>query len=288
MHANRYAMKTMLLPIDFSPTARNAADFALHWCRRYGYDRVILVRSLFHSYFEDMAASAEYMLLSQQEKGRFYEEEKEVLDSLCKELTTAAGPGIRIFTALSDQPLVRTLLQLVEQESPDLIVAGSDNQEYESDSFVSAKLIELARASPVRVLVVPAGCAYVEPRSVLVPCNLAQTDSLERLAHLAQATQGKDLQLEVLHVDTPGRGPKPANEAKALEHLHRFLKDRPYHFHRIPAPTELAGILQFAASADVQLIVALPRRHSFLYALTHKSVSEALYRNTQYPVLILK
>jgi hypothetical protein len=48
------------------------------------------------------------------------------------------------------------------------------------------------------------------------------------------------------------------------------------------------GILNFTQTKDVQLIVALRGKRSFLYYLTHKSISEAIYRNAKEPVLILK
>jgi nucleotide-binding universal stress UspA family protein len=38
----------------------------------------------------------------------------------------------------------------------------------------------------------------------------------------------------------------------------------------------------------VQLIIALPGRHSFLYHLTHQNIQQGILRNAQKPVLILK
>lgn len=48
------------------------------------------------------------------------------------------------------------------------------------------------------------------------------------------------------------------------------------------------GILKFAAGHETDLIIALPGRHSFLYYLASRSISEGIYQNTSQPVLILK
>ncbi len=42
------------------------------------------------------------------------------------------------------------------------------------------------------------------------------------------------------------------------------------------------------AAPNLKVSIALPGKYSFLYSLTHGSISEAIYRNAQKPVLILK
>jgi len=55
-----------------------------------------------------------------------------------------------------------------------------------------------------------------------------------------------------------------------------------------PQKDVLKDVLQAAAQHRVQLIVALPRKHSFFYNLTHQNIMQGVVLNAAEPVLILK
>ena len=55
-----------------------------------------------------------------------------------------------------------------------------------------------------------------------------------------------------------------------------------------PQKDVLTAVLNAAASHNVQMIVALPRKHSFFYHLTHQNIMQGVVLNAAEPVLILK
>ncbi|HVU93995.1 MAG TPA: universal stress protein [Puia sp.] len=55
-----------------------------------------------------------------------------------------------------------------------------------------------------------------------------------------------------------------------------------------PQKEVIKGVLKAAADQQVQLIVALPRKHSFFYNLTHQNIMQGVVLNAAEPVLILK
>jgi len=70
--------------------------------------------------------------------------------------------------------------------------------------------------------------------------------------------------------------------------LHNYLNNFHHEIYYESNKNVIDGILNFEKINHVQLLIALPGVHSFLYSLTHKSVSEALYRRCLLPVMILK
>jgi hypothetical protein len=50
----------------------------------------------------------------------------------------------------------------------------------------------------------------------------------------------------------------------------------------------LKSVLHTAAELKVQVIVALPGKHSFFYNLTHQNIMHGIVMNAIRPVLILK
>ena len=80
--------------------------------------------------------------------------------------------------------------------------------------------------------------------------------------------------------------PYPTGHAEAG--LHDYLKNFNHEIYYAEDKNVIRGILDFQRINKMQLMIALPGSYSFLYSLTHKSISEALCKNTVLPVMILK
>jgi hypothetical protein len=72
-------MKTLLIPVDFTDTSDNAVTFAAEWCKRYQYERVILLRTFYDNVFDHIVLSAEYAPVSQEYR---QQERRETLERL--------------------------------------------------------------------------------------------------------------------------------------------------------------------------------------------------------------
>ena len=280
----------MLIPVDFTDTSRNTISYAVEWSKAYGYNHIILLKTLYDSYFDNLIPSADYMHVSKDYMVKEREEATEQLNVLCRELIARFDPAIKVSMAIGELPLLRSVLEVVEEEKPELIVLGSDHQSYSSDSFIANSIISIARVSPVRVLIVPSDCRYQPVRQALVPCDFNTVHTLSKLDHYqASSPLWKEKKLLVLNVDPKERYLRPDEHfRKAADALHRYLFNFQHEVFYSNNKNIINGIMHFSAEHDIEIIIALPGEHSFLYSLTHKSISEALYRNSQKPVLILK
>lgn len=280
-------MKTLLIPIDFTDTALNTLDFAASWSQKYGYDRIILLKSFYDSVFEDVITSAEYVQFNQEHRSNIREEITEQLHAFCVQL--AQKTGIKVLTATSELPLLRAILEVINTEDPELIIVGSDHLNHSSNSPVSDNVTRIARLSPIRVLVVPAAYKYEPVKEALVPINLQTANTFSRLNYLTTNPQWHETRLKVLYVDARKKHLQPGNKfGEAESSLHQYLANFDHQLYYSDESNIIDGILNFSKINPVQLIVALPGKYSFLYTLTHRSISEALYRNAHEPVLILK
>ena len=53
-------MKTLLIPVDFTSSSRNAIDFAVHWAQKYLYQELYYWESFYSSMYENMIMSADF------------------------------------------------------------------------------------------------------------------------------------------------------------------------------------------------------------------------------------
>jgi hypothetical protein len=94
---------------------------------------------------------------------------------------------------------------------------GSDNRNNPSGSAISASVIAIAKASPTRVLVVPADYTYQPVQQALLPYNVDMLKDLDRLNSLRSVPQWNDVKLLVLNIDPNQATNNPAQQVNAAE-----------------------------------------------------------------------
>lgn len=282
-------MKTLIIPVDFTPASQNAVDFAVEWAKKYLYQRIILLRSFYSSMYENMIMSADFCNVNEEYLNKKRNDEKELLNQLCREVDQKTGEGIRVQTAISELPLVRSIIELIKDEKPEMILLGSDSSYEGNEAFVAGNVIQIARVSPVRVLIVPENYHYKAVEKALVPVDFKTVVSLNKINRLRSSPRWHDVEILALNVDADQRNVNPDAAFKEAEkNLHDYLKNFKHEIYYEANKNVISGILDFKKLNEVQLMIALPGVHSFLYSLTHKSVSEALYKQCPLPVMILK
>ncbi|MEO5908929.1 MAG: universal stress protein [Ginsengibacter sp.] len=282
-------MKTLLVPVDFTPASENAINFAAEWSKKYGYDRIILLKSFYTSMYESVIMSGEYANVDQDYLNKIRADEKEHLNILCKNLDEKTGAAIKIQTAITELPLLRSIVHIAKSEQPAMILLGIDNINYANESLISGMVISIAKVSPVRVLLVPDHYVYQPVQKALVPCNFSEIQTLNKLNHLRTSPQWQHVELLVLNVDSKKTYLNPDETfINAEKTLHTYLKNFNHQIFYVDDKNVINGILNFEKINEVQLMIALPGEYSFLYSLTHKNISEALYLNAKLPVMILK
>ena len=282
-------MKTLLVPIDFTTTSENTVDYAAEWSKKYKYERIILLKSFYTSMYENVIMAGEFANVDQHYLNRIRDEEKEQLNLVSKRLASMTGGEISVNIAVSELPLIRAILEIIKYEKPVMILLGSDNINNSNEGLISANVIPIARISPIRVLIVPAKQSYQPVEKALVPFHLNTVHALDKINRLRSSPQWQNVNLFVLNIDTKqGKLIQNENFKEMEKSLHNYLNNFHHEIYYESNKNVIDGILNFEKINQVQLLIALPGVHSFLYSLTHKSVSEALYRRCLLPVMILK
>ncbi len=206
------------------------------------------------------------------------------LQEIAEKLQAFAGPDTVVKYATSNFSLLRAVHQAIVTVQPDVIIAGSDSEDEESP--IGDEVISIAKSSPVPVLVVPSACKYQTIKNVLVPCNFKDLSNLELLSGLQAIESQEEVKLELLNVSSKPIQPGSKEEIEAS--IEELLKDHDYNLNYSSNDNIVDGILEFAESNPVQVVIALPGKHSFFYRLTHSSITQALTQNSSKPVLLLK
>lgn len=282
-------MRTILVPVDFTSTTENAVKTAADWAKQYEYQQIILLKTAGESEFDYLHIAEGHSFANEESINNLLKRTEALFDHL-SDIITEKSPDIKVSRVLSDWALTRSINELLKnQPSVELIILGSDDPASPNESFVSDHIISIARTSPVKTLIVPNSYSYSTIRNILIPCDIKGIKRLERLFHHKSIIHKQDVRLLFLNISTSDKNDIDADQKRELEdYIHQHLTEIPSSIHYSYDEDIINGILNFAASNETELIIALPGKHSFLYYLASRSISEGIYRNTSQPVLILK
>lgn len=281
-------MKTILIPTDFSEPAINAVNYAVELSNHQDIDQIILFSQYYVSLFEHMYPSAD---LIQPSDNDILEKKQGIikqLEDLKAQVMQRLKPGINVKIVLLESSLFRAVLNMIEKEKPDVLFIGSNNHDGE-ESFIGTHMIEIAKISPVPVMIIPPETRYKPILSAVVACDFRTLNHVSLLQRLHKIKHWPHPKLALLNVDPNKKHLRPEHPALEIKGIiSEVLKDYDYKIHYSDEEDILQGVLQFADQNHQQMIIALPGVHSFLYSLTHQSITEGLSKDANKPVLILK
>jgi nucleotide-binding universal stress UspA family protein len=283
-------MKKLLIPVDFSGPSDNAALFAADLANDRQYDDIVLAANLYVPIFEQIIPSPDLLQITTadilQKKEKIQQQLKDLRTAVLQRLT---HHNTTVRLVITDLPLARAILQQVHDDNPALVIIGSNTDQAPDSSIIGSQIIELAKVLPVPVLVIPPKVSYQPVSHALVAGEFKSLHRIEPLKLLGKLIQGPHPGLLLLNVKVSRKNPPaadPFSEVKAA--FSDLLKGFDYQLYQIEDGEIVQSVLKFAVDHPVQLIIALPGRHSFLYHLTHQNIQQAILLNAQHPVLILK
>jgi nucleotide-binding universal stress UspA family protein len=285
-HLIQIQMKTILIPVDFSETSANALAYATELIKDIEVERIILLKIFYKSIYEQLLPSVDFVQLSAEDIQAERDQISEQLKTLTDGLQKKCNPTIKIQTAVSELPLLRSIHQLIAEEHPDLLIIGSDPIAQQAETYIGQQVIGVAKTSPIPVLIVPAGATYQKIERALVPCDFTMVSRLGILKGLHSPLEWLHPELMILNIDPQQK--HISHEAEHAGLLNELLEGYTYRIYYAADQHKVQGILNFAQDNNVQLITALPGKYSFFYQFTHSSTTEALTVNSLQPVLILK
>lgn len=132
-------MKTVLAPVDFSDTSRNALFFAAELCKR-SFARLIVVNALQDD--------------SQEEKARGELEQIEL------NLKTFFGSDLRFDLSILRGNLVDSLKRIIKVERPDIIVMGTKGASGLKRILIGSNTVNVIAKTDVPVFVIPEAAQF--------------------------------------------------------------------------------------------------------------------------------
>lgn len=274
-------MNTLLVLVDHSYSAFNAARYALSFAGSFDNCKVILYNSF--NYLADSASEKAYVSAGLES---LKEQSIEQMADLEISLEPFRKPGTLIETIVDDRQLALAVSEISRDRKVDLTIAGSKNRSPAGMLLIGSRITDLFKDFESPILVIPSTYIY-EP----VMCAVLATD-LENVEKLPQSLINKFItdyrcRLLVLNVNPREEEHRAAEQIQSIGKLHRLLEPNRPDYHYTSHHDVSEEIRIFSEEQHAGLIIIIHKEHSFLHKLFNRSVEKEMAMHSHVPVLIL-
>jgi len=271
-------MRSIVVPVNFSPNAANAA--------RYGADIALAIGADLHLiYVMPIPASVSEVPLPESVFDTLRDSGYELLRDLQGELTKRTSGKVGISTDLEIGGAESKIESYCKLVKPFLVVMGASGDTLEN-VINGSTTVRAIRHLPYPVLVIPAKAEFRAIHKIVVACDKEDIDSgiPDNMAFLKELTGLLKAQLIVVHVLTTGE----ESAAEAIEEYNVWKNEvnafnPEINFVRRAQVNE--GINEYLASHAADWLMVFPKSHSVLEF--HKSRTKQIVQSCAVPVMSL-
>jgi nucleotide-binding universal stress UspA family protein len=275
-------MHTILVPTDFSATAKNAAVYAVGLAKQVGAKKIVL----YNSYQAPVGIDPMVPAIQLLDIDLLKKNSEEGLEQFKSQLKTTVADHIPIDTLSEFNLLAAGLDEVCKKVDADLIVMGITGGGALEENLVGSNTISVAKHSTVPVIIVPANASFAPIKEVLLACDykkVVETTPVQPIKNLLAATGAK---LFVLNVDHNNKAYDSEVPFESLM-LDTLLQGCNPEYHFVDSPDFTEAINAFAREKEVDIIITIPKKHGWFENLFRKSHTKMLAFHSDVPLMVI-
>jgi len=275
-------MNNILVPTDFSPTAKNAALYALHLARQVNGKKIIL----YNAYQQPVTTDATMTPIELIDFDELKQISEANIEQFRTSLQSSGADDIVIETVSEFNTLTAGVDAVCESYNIDLIVMGVTGGGKLDETLMGSNAVNVAKHSTIPVIVVPPGTGFIDIQNVVLACdfkNVVETMPVGPIKTLLDETKAKLFVLNIDHGNKNFSADTPF-ESLMLDTLF-YGYDPEYHF--VDSTDFVEGINQFANDKNIDLIITIPKKHGFFEGLFKRSHTKQLAFHSHVPMMVI-
>jgi nucleotide-binding universal stress UspA family protein len=270
-------MKKFLVPTDFSDTSKNAARYAVELAQDDPETTIIL-----YNIYDKLAAGTDGSLLTESDEDR-----KKVLNQALANLEIELHEisTVRIqYVAEEGGSLVESIEKYVRYNGIDVVIMGITGATKLEQIFFGSNALNMARQGVCPVIIVPPKANFKKIQNVMLLSDFKNVKSTTPVAQIKKILDIFKPDLHIVNVDSEHHVQLTEEYKRERDWLDKTFTDWKPEFYFIRMYDFLEAIDAFTRDHNIDLIVTVPRKHSFLSGLYKTSHTKKLAYHSHVPV----
>ncbi len=278
-------MQNILIPVDFSPCANHAIEFATESAKIFPLNITML-----HSFENTGNMYSDYMGVNKEFNQAKFKEANNSVAEIKKDIKNQQG--IAVETIMSTEPLKESIIDTAAKKSIDCVIMGTCGASGLQQKLWGSKTASLIGKINLPILAVPIDYQWKKPQTILLATNHFEKDTAT-LHFILQVVAQYDATLHVIVFTEEGEDLASTiiEQSRQINSYENFLKDI-YDAKAIMA-THLYGdnfeatMQDYITNNHIDLMIMVNYRKSFSDKLFHPSMTKRMAYHTTIPLLII-
>ncbi len=268
-------MNAILVPTDFSETARNASHYAIEFAGQLSVNKVILYNAYQAPYTADPTLPVVLLFDFEEVKKNSVES----LETLRRELLAAAPSGLSVETRSAFAILAGNIEEACQETGAEVIIMGITGGSG-LDVLIGSNTISVAEHSEVPVIIVPPQARYRPIQTILLVLDSNQVDHSSPVRFIKKVLDETGARLHVLNIDHSRNAPE--NLA-----LRDSLSAYEPEYHHVDYKSFWEATTKFAGEHQVDMIIVIQKKHGFFENIFRHNHTKELAFHSQVPLMCI-
>jgi len=272
-------MKTILVPTDFSDNAMNAINYSAE-IALFTKAKIIL----FHAFhIPTIPSDVPYVM-------PFDEIEKDALNALTKtkeNIIHKYGKGLAIDCKATMGFAVDEINEMIHKLKIDLVIMGMNGGGYLSEKIVGSITTSLIRKAKCPVIAIGEHVKFKSIKKIVLACDYKKIDDISILEPLKEFIKLFKSHLYILNVNSEPGSMSSSEKSLGGAQLEHSFKELDHSFNFIENENIVDGINQFVDANNVDMIVMIPRKHTWIENLFQERNTKHMAFHSHIPLLAL-
>jgi len=271
-------MIRILVPTDFSETAKNAARYAVQLAGALSDATIIL-----YNVADKIAVGSDGSPLTEDKNDRFI-----VLNAAMENLKSELGelsPVAIEFMLEEGSTLTDNLERYVRNHDVALVIMGITGTTRLEQIFMGSNALNVMNLGVCPVIIVPPDATYKAVNRVLFACDFKDVASSVPAAPVKAILNIFKPTVLVVNVDTDPHVEETEEYKTERTKLENILQDYNPEFYFLRMDDFQDAISSFTADRNIDLILTIPKKHGFLTGLFTPSHTKKLAYHSHVPIL---
>ncbi len=270
-------MKSILVATDFSFAAVNAVNYAADMAKALGAELVIL-----HVYTIPVGFNEAPVMINPQE----WRKDAEVdIARLKSELGLRTDHKVTIHTEIVMGMFFQELKLACENNQPYVVVMGSQGTTKAERILFGGHTVYAMKHLEYSLITVPPDAQFDSFKNIVMACDFEDIADAVPVEELKKLTNDFNSKLHIVNTGNIDSYDPAIVSGTAL--LQNMLDSLHPSFHFITSEHIEEGIMHFTEQHKIDLLIVLPKRHTLLERLIHRSHTKQLVLHSHVPVMSL-
>ena len=277
-------MQTILVPVDFSTTAYNAAVYALELGKQLQVQKVIL----YHSYELPVVSDGGLAVPLLVGVDDIQKTSSEALENLLNNLKEKVEyVPFEIETYHTYNSTVNGIKEAVQEKQANLIVMGITGGNAIEQALIGSNTIEVSKEVTIPLIIVPANATFKPIRNTVLACSMNNIYDNMPIEHILNFITNAKSNFQVLHVETNGKMSDYSGTNFESMALHTLFAEHVPKYHFVHNTNFIEGVNDFADKNSTDMVIVIPQKHGLFESLFTKSHTKQLAFHSHVPIMVV-